>query len=164
MRESESMCDHVRTPENPGEWECVNTQCVSISTALGFVCHFSLLNGGYPGEGEITEAPNIWRKLRDTLLLGLKINPSLAWVGIGGFQASCRSLSGRLAVSCWPWRLWRLCSHGNSWGPSSWAAFPWTLSPSLPLAEPGSLALSLGLDNQGGKVSIHPPSQGLPVI
>lgn len=33
----------------------------------------------------------------------------------------------------------------------------------LPLAEPGSLAPSLGLDNQGGKVSLQPPSQHLPV-
>lgn len=33
----------------------------------------------------------------------------------------------------------------------------------LPLAEPGSLDPSLGLDNQGGKVSLQPPSQHLPV-
>ena len=44
-----SVCAQVRTPEDPGEWECegVNTHaCVSTSTALGFVCLslVSLLN------------------------------------------------------------------------------------------------------------------------
>lgn len=56
------MCEHVRTPEDPGECECVNPP-------LPLCAWFVLLNGGCPGEGEIIEIPNIWRKLRGILLL-----------------------------------------------------------------------------------------------
>lgn len=104
------VCEHT--------CECINCPWVCVP-------QFVLLIGGYPGEGEISEFPNIWRKWRGILprwafqmgmkvTWGLRLSCSLALVGVGGFQASPRFPKGRPAVSYWPWRLWRLCSHGNS--------------------------------------------------
>ena len=64
---------------------------------------------------------------------------------------------GDLAISYRPWRLWRLCSHSNSWGGRLHGQPVLGLCPpSLPLSESGSLALGLGLGNPGGTVSPSP--------
>ena len=120
--------------------------------------------------GEITELSNIWRKFERYLTPGwgfqtglkvawaLRLPYSLAWVGVGGFQASCSFPSGRPAVS---YCLWRLCFHGNSGGAlhgqSSLDSVPPTLLLSLE-AWPQARGWATRVTG-----CLHPPSQCLSV-
>lgn len=82
----------------------------------------------------------------------LRLCSSLAWVGVGSFQASpsfpsgrpCRQLLALEALeTLFPWQqLGGSLLHRQP--------FLGLCSPSLPLDEPGSLALGPGLGNQGG--------------
>lgn len=126
--------------------------------------------------GEITELSNIWREFERYLTPGwgfqtglkvawaLRLPYSLAWVGVGGFQAFCSFPSGRLAVSYW---LWRLCFHGNSRGRGG-GGVALHGQPSLDSVPP-TLLLNLEAWPQAWgwatRVTgcLHPPSQGLPV-